>query len=148
MTGPWPPGDGGQPEGAWAGQPLDQPPGQLGAPQDQFGQTQGRPGPPQYPPPYQPYGRLAVPRRRTNSLAVTSLICAVTGLFMIFLGSIPAIVFGAIALRQIRKSGEKGRRLALAGVIIGLAGIVLAIVTATVLLVWLHTVQRNCTTGC
>jgi hypothetical protein len=49
--------------------------------------------------------------------------------------SVLALVFGCIALRQIRERNEGGRGMALAGVIlgsIGIAGTVLAIVLAVV----------------
>jgi chromate transport protein ChrA len=109
--------------------------------------------PPQYGPPTQygpqPYGPWGIPGPpRTNSLAITSLVCAIAGLFVFCLPSIPAIVMGAVALRQIRQRGENGEGLALAGVIIGVCGIVLAIVGVIVLGVLLSAVQRNCTTGC
>jgi heme A synthase len=51
-------------------------------------------------------------------LAIVSLVTA-------FVVSLAAIITGHIALAQIKRTGEKGRGLALAGVILGYAGIAL-----------------------
>ncbi len=67
------------------------------------------------PPPEQPYGApqyavgYAPP---TNTMAIIALIGA-------FLVPIVGIICGRIALSQIKRTGETGRGLALAGVIIG-----------------------------
>ena len=65
----------------------------------------GYPGHPYPPYPY-PY-----PAPRTNALAIASLVCA-------FLFAPLGIVFGHLSLSQIRRSGEDGRGLALAGRVI------------------------------
>lgn len=72
--------------------------------------------PPQYPPPPQ-YPVMAVPvgyvpAARTNSMAIAAL---VSSLVVAPLG----IVFGHIALSQINRTGEDGRGLAIAGLVIG-----------------------------
>lgn len=77
---------------------------------------------PYSPPPYGPYEPT-----RTNSLAVVSFVLA-------FFASILSIIFGHIALSQIRKTGEKGRGLALAGLWISYLSIVAAIVTLSIIL--------------
>lgn len=58
----------------------------------------------------------------TNGLAVASLICGL--LWMIWIGSALAIVFGHVALGQIRRAKvpEGGRGLAIAGLALGYAG--------------------------
>jgi hypothetical protein len=64
--------------------------------------------------------------RRTNGFAVVSL---VTGLlWMWWLGSILAVVFGHVALRQISASGGRqgGRGLAVGGLVLGYLGILVA----------------------
>ncbi|MBI2704200.1 MAG: DUF4190 domain-containing protein [Actinobacteria bacterium] len=65
------------------------------------------------------------PAPRTNGLAVASLVCSLIGLACggPFL-SIPAVVMGHMARRQIRNSGgaEQGEGIALAGLIIGYIG--------------------------
>lgn len=55
---------------------------------------------------------------KANSLAVASLVC---GLLEIFLGftAIPAVILGHKALRQIRQTGEPGRGMAKAGLVLG-----------------------------
>src|SRR5262249_56182008 len=76
-------------------------------------------------PGYQP-----VPARRSNSLAVTSLVLGFTQAIGWFIFLVPglvlailAIVFGFVSMQQVKRSGEAGRGLALAGVILGFAGI-------------------------
>lgn len=83
--------------------------------------------PPPYPgqryPPQVPYGYpypYYVPRR-TNGLAIASLILGV--LWVYWLGSILALVFGYIARKQIRQRNEDGGGLALAGIILGWVGV-------------------------
>jgi hypothetical protein len=81
----------------------------------------------------QPYPQPYVPvRRRTNPLAVASLIC---GLSQPFLGvtTIPAIILGHVARDQIRRTGEDGNGLATAGLVLGWVG--LGIVVLVILLV-------------
>jgi hypothetical protein len=72
-----------------------------------------------YPMPYR-YVPVPVP---TNGLAVASLICSIAGVASCFVLSILGTVFGHVARRQIRVSGEGGDGLALAGVIIGWIGV-------------------------
>jgi peptidyl-prolyl cis-trans isomerase B (cyclophilin B) len=62
------------------------------------------------PPPYDPYGRPGP--RPTNGMAIASLICA-------FLFAPLGIIFGHISLSQIKRTGEEGRGLAVAGLVIG-----------------------------
>lgn len=64
--------------------------------------------------PHPPYGARAYEFRRPNSLAVASLICGLFGIT-----AIPAVIFGHRALREIRVSGEPGRGMAKAGLIMG-----------------------------
>ncbi len=72
--------------------------------------------------------------RPTNQLAIASLICACAQAFLWILTGIPAIVLGHIARRQIRRTGENGDGLALAGLIIGYAGSILAVIAVIVLI--------------
>ena len=51
--------------------------------------------------------------RRTNTLAILALVAA-------FVASAVGVVLGFLALGQIRTSGESGRGLAIAAIIIGL----------------------------
>ena len=50
--------------------------------------------------------------RRTNTLAILSLVAA-------FVASFVGVVLGIVALLQIRRSGEAGRGLAIAAIVIG-----------------------------
>jgi hypothetical protein len=63
----------------------------------------------------------------TNGLAIASLACALAQFAFGPLATIPAIVFGHVARHQIKRSGEQGAGLALAGLILGWAAVILAI---------------------
>lgn len=65
----------------------------------------------------------SVSGRRTNGLAVASLILGI--LWMYWVGSILAIIFGIIARRQIDASHgtQDGRGMATAGIILGWVGV-------------------------
>jgi hypothetical protein len=52
---------------------------------------------------------------------------AILSFATVFYSAIPGIVFGHIALKQLKTSGESGRGLAIAGVIIGYISIVMAV---------------------
>jgi hypothetical protein len=69
---------------------------------------------------------------RTNSMAIASLACGIGQIFFWFIAGVPAIVFGHVARRQIRESGEAGDGMALAGLILGYIGVIgplIAIIT-------------------
>ena len=68
-----------------------------------------------------------VPRPGTNGLAIASLITAFVG-FLCCIGSIVAIVLGTIALDQIKRTREDGYGLAVAGIVLGVAGLVVALI--------------------
>lgn len=55
---------------------------------------------------------------KLNTLAVVSLATAVTGF-----GAVAGVITGHVAMSQLRRSGEKGRGLALAGLITGYVGV-------------------------
>lgn len=80
-------------------------------------------GPPQQPQYGAPAPAQVPPAQRTNGLAVASLILGI--LWLCWLGSILAVIFGHVALGQIKKSGnvQQGRGLAIAGLILGYIGI-------------------------
>jgi hypothetical protein len=89
--------------------------------------------PPGYSQPAGPYGPPAAyytpATVRTNRLAIAALVCGLAqflfGLFALnFLLAIPAIICGAIGLRQTRQRGEGGRGLSIAGLVLGILGIV------------------------
>lgn len=68
----------------------------------------------------------------TSGWAVASLIFGI--LWLCGAGSVLAIIFGAIALPRIRRSGQNGRGLAVAGIVLGVLGLLAAIGGA--LVVW------------
>jgi Domain of unknown function (DUF4190) len=89
-----------------------------------------------YPPGQYPTGPVGYPPQfyapvmaRTNPFAITSLVCGIVqfllGVLVVgsILGAIPAIVFGSIALKQIKLRGERGRGLAIAGLVLGILGV-------------------------
>jgi hypothetical protein len=59
----------------------------------------------------------------TNSLAITSLVCGIAQFMFGPLATIPAVVCGHVARSQIRRTGEQGAGLALAGLILGWIGV-------------------------
>jgi len=81
------------------------------------------------PVPVQPYGAPGAawgpPQQTgTDGLAIASLVLGIVWLGGI--GSILAVIFGHIARRRIRRTGQSGRGLALAGLILGYIGFVVA----------------------
>jgi hypothetical protein len=82
------------------------------------------PTPPPAPQPYapQPYGSPGYPQQygpRTNALAIVSLVSSLVGLVVWFLAPLAGIITGHIALGQIKRTGEAGQGMAMAGLIIG-----------------------------
>jgi Domain of unknown function (DUF1707)/Domain of unknown function (DUF4190) len=72
------------------------------------------------------------PVAKTNGLAMASLACGLAQFVIGPVAAIPAIVFGHMARHQIRRTGEQGAGLALAGLILGWAVVILAIVVIVV----------------
>jgi uncharacterized membrane protein len=70
------------------------------------------------------YALHVAPRQRTNPLAIAALACALGQPFTLMLSTIPAVVLGHVARNQIRRTGDDGRGLALAGLVLGWAGVV------------------------
>ena len=100
------------------------PPGGPASPPNPYAppSTFGPPGSAQYPPPGYGYGYgYGYPAKRTNGLAVASLVLGCVGWLLCGIGSVAALVLGLVARTQIRNSGgqEGGEGLALAGIILG-----------------------------
>jgi peptidyl-prolyl cis-trans isomerase B (cyclophilin B) len=74
------------------------------------------PPPAPTPPAAAPYA-AAPTGPKTNTLAIVSLVLA-------FFVSLGAVICGHIALGQIKKTGENGRGLAIAGLVLGYLGLV------------------------
>ena len=81
--------------------------------------------------------------RPTNQLAIASIACAAAQLLVPILTAIPAIILGHIARSQIRRTGENGDGLALAGLIIGYAGAVLGLIGLIVFLSILARIKQQ-----
>ena len=77
----------------------------------------------------------AIPK--TNPMAIASLVLSVIGLLGV--GSVLGIILGAKARRQVRMAHgtQNGDRLALAGIIVGICTLVIALVVITLWLIWL-----------
>jgi Domain of unknown function (DUF4190)/DUF1707 SHOCT-like domain len=67
------------------------------------------------------------PFPRTNPLAITSLVCGIAQIMFGPFATIPAIICGHIGRSQIRRSGEGGAGMALAGLVLGWSGLVLGL---------------------
>jgi hypothetical protein len=79
------------------------------------------------------YGQPTQPAGgKTNTLAIVSLVASLAGLILWGIGFIAGVICGHIALSQIKKTGEQGRGMAVAGLIIGYVGIVLSIIGAII----------------
>jgi uncharacterized membrane protein len=85
-----------------------------------------------------------VPRRApspTNGLAIASFACGLAQFAFGPLTTIPAIVLGHMARHQIRRTGEQGSGMALAGLLLGWAAVALGVLAIHIvtLLVVAHT---------
>jgi Domain of unknown function (DUF4190) len=98
------------------------------------------PGPPQFsgPPPgygsppytggyYGDYWSHEAARTGTNGMAIAALISSFTGL-LCCIGGIVAIVLGTIALDQIKRTRQDGYGLAVAGIVIGIATLIVTLI--------------------
>jgi hypothetical protein len=104
----------------------------------------GAPVPPATPatPPAPAYGTPAAPAYgetapaygqppagpKTNALAIIALVASIAGFVIWGIGFIAGVICGHISLSQIKKTGEQGRGMAVAGLIIGYVGIALTII--------------------
>jgi hypothetical protein len=87
-------------------------------------------GPPPGPPPayggagygYTPYTATT----GTNGFAVASLVLGI--LWIYWIGSILALIFGYVALSQIKERNQGGKGLAVAGIVLGWIGIAFLII--------------------
>lgn len=70
--------------------------------------------------------------RRTNGMAVASLVLGIVGVLLQLFGVVPilAIIFGAVGRGQIQRSGgtEQGEGMATAGIVLGIVGLVVLII--------------------
>ena len=95
-------------------------------------------GPPVYPGPYDPYHPYVSRPHETNGLAMGSLITSIAGVVLgiplglfCWLGVLIPIVgaaLGIAALNQIKRTGQQGRGLAVAGIAVGATAAVLLLI--------------------
>jgi hypothetical protein len=82
---------------------------------------------------------------RTNVLAIISLVASIAGFLWIVpvIGPIAGVITGHISLAQIKRTGEKGRGMALAGTIVGWVGIGVMVLFLIVLFIGLGIAASN-----
>jgi hypothetical protein len=71
--------------------------------------------------------------RGTNGMAIASFVLSL--LWMWGLGSLLAVIFAAVSRRQMRESGQNGSGFATAGLVIGIVGLVGAIIITILVIV-------------
>ncbi|AZC13840.1 DUF4190 domain-containing protein [Microbacterium sp. ABRD28] len=99
-------------------------------------------------PPYAgaPYGAYAGPK--TNVLAIVSLISSIASFVILpFIGSLVGVITGHMALSQIKRTGEQGRGLALAGTIVGYVGLGFILLFVLFFLSFLPLIIGSASTG-
>ncbi|WP_084956561.1 DUF4190 domain-containing protein [Thermoactinospora rubra] len=139
---PGQPGYGSGPQGYGSG-----PQGYGSGPQQGYGQPYGS-GPQSYgdqpyggysPPPGgygQPGGYGAPQGTKTNGMAIASLVLGIAGLALCGVSSIVGVILGHIALSQIKRTGEEGRGMAIAGLVTSYIMVGLALVFLLLYVVW------------
>ncbi len=75
---------------------------------------------------------------KINGLAMASLACGLAQFAFGPLATIPAIVLGHMARYQIKRTGEQGAGLALAGLVLGWAAMILAILLILAMAAGMH----------
>ena len=105
----------------------------------------GGPPPPSYGQPAPGYGQAST---STNGLAIASLICGIANFVILGgIGAILAVIFGHIAKRQIRTTGQGGNGLATAGLILGYIGIAFAVIGIIIAIIAIIASSAHHTTG-
>jgi hypothetical protein len=100
----------------YGGPPYPALPPEYGQPRPGGGPPPGYPGEP-------------VQQSETNSLAVASLITSLVGALCL-VGSIVGIMLGAVAVNQIKQTREPGYGLAVGGIVVGAATLVIYLIFA------------------
>ena len=90
-----------------------------------------------------PFSYYPAPVPTTNGLAITSLVLGIV--WLSGLGSLLAVIFGHVARGQIRRTGQRGKGLATAGLILGYLGV--AVIVTLVIAISVHTFQTQQTSG-
>jgi hypothetical protein len=68
-------------------------------------------------------GHYPVPQAPTSGVAVASLICGIAEFFTLGIAAVPAVILGHVARANIKRTGERGDGLAIAGLVLGYLGI-------------------------
>ena len=102
------------------GEPVGPPPATAPPATAYPGQPQAYPQPAAqpYPQPYAPPYYAYPPPVPTNQKALISMILGLVG-FLTWITSIPAIIFGHLARKELARTGEQGHGMALTGLITG-----------------------------
>ena len=127
-------------------QPGDRVPPPPPPPAPAYGAPQAAPAYGQTAPAYgQPAPGYAQPTgAKTNVLALVSLIASIAGIVIAWgIGSIVGIICGHISLSQIKKTGEEGRGMAVAGLIVGYIGLALAILSVIIIAIIFGTIAAS-----
>lgn len=97
----------------------------------QYGGSYPPPPPPQQygPAPYAGGYGYGAAEPGTNTMAIASLVASVVGL-LCGIGSIIGIVLGALALNQIKQTRQGGYGLAIAGIVVGIATLIISVIWA------------------
>ena len=95
-------------DGRWY--PPQSAPGTPPPPMPYVGATVAAPG----------YAYTSTPSRGMNGMAIASMVLGI--LWIYWIGSILALIFGYVALKQIRTRNENGRGFAITGVVLGWVG--------------------------
>jgi hypothetical protein len=103
----------------------------------------------QYHPPYQPHQPYQAYQpyplaRPTNGLAIAALVFGIAA-FATGITCIPAIICGHIGRRRIRRTGEQGDGMAIAGLILGYVSLVLSIVMVLAIIFLMRRVMSTAT---
>lgn len=112
-------GDEGKREGSGSHPP---PPGDPQPPPPPAGQS--------WPPPTPAYGQPAAPGAPTNQKAIWALVLGILGVLCCgIFTAIPALIVGILANKEIGASGgsQTGRGMAIAGIVLGIAGIIFSL---------------------
>ena len=68
-------------------------------------------------------GYYPAPQPPTSGVAVASLICGIAEFFTLGIAAVPAVILGHVARSNIKRTGERGDGLAIAGLVLGYLGI-------------------------
>ena len=104
---------------SWPGAAQQQPPQPP-----QFPQYGAQPGyPPQYP--YGGYGYPPAPAQSgTSGMAIAAMVCGICG-FLCIVPGVVGIILGIVSLSQLKRTQQNGRGMAITGIVVGAAWIVL-----------------------